>query len=420
MSGLSFLAFIAVIGLSMNFLDFGASKAVGRSFTSPPGTLIVSTQFENQPVPGVSVSIFKAFTAADKRQQPPTLLEQKFTDQDGKATFSISINGLETAYMVVESPSFIKHIGDVYVPSGNTYTKSITLKKPQDGGTVNTGILVFTFYDEKSLARLMPKVTFYSKNDPPQSPLVRYPGSDGVLSLTFQHEIRRVVIDGTPFYLGVFPSGILSGIQYDVELAGYEKISRGTTLTLGQITQSYTSLKSSANCQPITCPANSCGNIPDGCQGTLSCSCTGGKGCIGNICVTPCVKSTCSGLGIECGTADDGCQGTLSCGACTGNKECRAGRCVSSCRPKTCSELKVRCGATDNGCGAQIGCGECVGTGSGCCSAADTNCNGKIDGWEMFDALQGLTNTANLPHDIIPDILFNWITESCSGFYPIY
>ena len=76
------------------------------------------------------------------------------------------------------------------------------------------------------------------------------------------------------------------------------------------------------------CRPNECGNVPDGCGGTLACA----------ACCVP--RTQCNG---QCGNVSDGCGGTLSCGAC--------------CTPRT--QCNGQCGNVDNGCGGSLWCGEC-------------------------------------------------------------
>lgn len=78
-------------------------------------------------------------------------------------------------------------------------------------------------------------------------------------------------------------------------------------------------------CVPkTTCDANVCGQVDDGCGGTLDCGQP----------LTECPAGA-------CGQVDDGCGGALSCG-----------------EAKTCESLG--CGVHDNGCGEQIDCGACL------------------------------------------------------------
>ena len=91
------------------------------------------------------------------------------------------------------------------------------------------------------------------------------------------------------------------------------------------------------SCTPITCGANQCEVIDDGCGGTVDCGACSGTGVCGletpNECATPdmCVPESsgtlCAAQALtECGTTTvvDRCGATrnLDCGACTGNEQC--------------------------------------------------------------------------------------------------
>jgi hypothetical protein len=65
-----------------------------------------------------------------------------------------------------------------------------------------------------------------------------------------------------------------------------------------------------------------------GYTGTLNCtqSCTFNT----SACVAPCTPYTCIGLGYICGNLSDGCGGTLACGNCSIDQNCTNGQCVAS------------------------------------------------------------------------------------------
>jgi hypothetical protein len=81
-----------------------------------------------------------------------------------------------------------------------------------------------------------------------------------------------------------------------------------------------------AACTPTTCAAQgkNCGEIPNGCGGTLPCGdCTGIDSCGGggtaNVCgAGTCTPTTCLAEGKDCGVISDGCAATLPCGDCAG------------------------------------------------------------------------------------------------------
>ncbi len=131
-----------------------------------------------------------------------------------------------------------------------------------------------------------------------------------------------------------------------------------------------------------------CGPMPDNCGGTFQCpSCGAGKKCVSGKCV--CAPTTCIQLGLNCGQADDGCGGTLKCGNCQGVQTCGGGGIpnVCGCTRKTCEGLAKNCGTVGDGCGGTLKCGTCTqpltcggaGTANLCGQpAADKVCSG---GW---------------------------------------
>jgi hypothetical protein len=121
-------------------------------------------------------------------------------------------------------------------------------------------------------------------------------------------------------------------------------------------------------CTPTTCAAAgaTCGTIPDGCGGTLSCGpCTApqtcGGGGIANVC--GCTPTTCAAQGATCGTISNTCGGTLPCGSCD------AGACLICTDDHTCASIctggRVCCGG--GACGLADGTPGCAGD-ADCCS----------------------------------------------------
>ncbi len=122
-------------------------------------------------------------------------------------------------------------------------------------------------------------------------------------------------------------------------------------------------------CVPQTCASAgaTCGELPDGCGGVLTCgACGAGESCGGggtaNACGPgTCSPKTCAGLAAECGQVSDGCAAVLSCGTCStgtcgGGGPNRCGTCV----PKNCADLQKNCGLVDDGCGGKVSCGTCT------------------------------------------------------------
>lgn len=122
-------------------------------------------------------------------------------------------------------------------------------------------------------------------------------------------------------------------------------------------------------CTPATtCPAHvDCGDVPDGCGGTLYCGAcfapmTCGGGGAANVCgCTPLVA--CPG-GDNCGTVPDGCGGIVACGTCTAPQTCGGGGTgnVCGCTPLAACPPGDVCGTVPNGCGGTVACGTCSGT----------------------------------------------------------
>jgi hypothetical protein len=136
-------------------------------------------------------------------------------------------------------------------------------------------------------------------------------------------------------------------------------------------------------CTPKTCAGEGkdCGTMPDGCGGpTLDCSqgksCPAGQTCGGggmNKCGTgSCTPVTCDSLKLNCGDISNGCSGTIHCGDCTLPETCGGGGVenVCGCKPTTCDALGKHCGMASDGCGHMLDCGSCT---------APETCGGGID-----------------------------------------
>ena len=101
---------------------------------------------------------------------------------------------------------------------------------------------------------------------------------------------------------------------------------------------------------------------------TTTAECPPGLGCdpARGLCVRDvdlpdagCTPLTCATVRAECGELDDGCGGTLSCGTCTAPETCGGDGSpnICGCTPRECRPLD--CGVQDNGCGALMDCGGC-------------------------------------------------------------
>ncbi len=132
--------------------------------------------------------------------------------------------------------------------------------------------------------------------------------------------------------------------------------------------------------QACTMHGIQCGEVTDGCDGTLQCGlCGAGTECIAGHCAAEsCTVKTmgqaCGGSGVNCGAVSDGCSGQINCGTCAPGQECKAGNCVvESCTMQTCAGAGAACGGIGDGCGGQLNCGTCPPTDeciAGACVAA--------------------------------------------------
>ncbi|HEX2731514.1 MAG TPA: hypothetical protein VHM70_07920 [Polyangiaceae bacterium] len=119
-------------------------------------------------------------------------------------------------------------------------------------------------------------------------------------------------------------------------------------------------------CTPIGECTGRCGAVPDGCGGTLQCSCPDGEICLpSGMCTgTDCTPSTCDAQDAECGSVADGCGGVIPCGPCPEGQVCglvERNKCadIPNCPAITCEDADVECGVIGDGCGGQVTCGPC-------------------------------------------------------------
>ena len=168
--------------------------------------------------------------------------------------------------------------------------------------------------------------------------------------------------------------------QYPNECTG------STTLTPQEKLLEYmlfdlTSCVTPPTCTPLTCAAfpGKCGVQGDGCGGvTADCgTCTAPATCGGggtpSVCGYPdggtCNPTTCTKLGFNCGQVGDGCGGTLNCGTCTSPDTCGGGGKPNvcgypdaGCTPITCAAFpSTTCGEQGDGCGGHtVFCNPCT------------------------------------------------------------
>ncbi len=137
-------------------------------------------------------------------------------------------------------------------------------------------------------------------------------------------------------------------------------------------------------CVPQKCTTSVCGKVGDGCGGTLDCApctcvpqkCTTsmcgqvGDGCGGTLdCQPCCVPRTCDPN--SCGIIPDGCGGTIDCGSC--------------CVPNKCST--TMCGTFPDGCGGTLDCGPCCSPWT-CDDYCPPDANGKQECTSTNDGLR--------------------------------
>jgi hypothetical protein len=205
---------------------------------------------------------------------------------------------------------------------------------------------------------------------------------------------RALLIGGSEGYPGskrveVFDPGTVTWTSL-TQLQSYRDKPEAVLLLDGRVLIAGATNSSSAElyqleCTPAVCPAASCGAMPDGCGGTLSCgTCADGQVCASNVC---CAPTTCAAAGLTCGTLSDGCGGVLSCGACGTGQVCRAGAC---CTLLACA-AGTTCGSIADGCGGTVTCGTCP---------AGQACTGNtcvVDpGMATYDASLGVPRCAQL------------------------
>jgi hypothetical protein len=106
------------------------------------------------------------------------------------------------------------------------------------------------------------------------------------------------------------------------------------------------------------------------------------------VCCTP---TTCAALGKNCGEISDGCGGTLNCGTCSAPQSCGGGGAANACgcTPTTCAAQHATCGSISDGCGGDLTCGTCPAapvcqtatcSGGTCVTAADPARDGESCG----------------------------------------
>ncbi len=105
-------------------------------------------------------------------------------------------------------------------------------------------------------------------------------------------------------------------------------------------------------CEPVEC-AGLCGQVTNQCGNAANCACGIIEDCVEGLCL--CERDTCESRGRRCGTIQT-CGETVVCGICADGWECDEGQCVceptNSCaaNPGFCGELETGCGTVVCGC----------------------------------------------------------------------
>jgi hypothetical protein len=184
----------------------------------------------------------------------------------------------------------------------------------------------------------------------------------------------------SPFSSATFPGHCTDALANNGVLTNQEKILLYMLFDLGACVGDEP--EAPPPCEPAECPNdNSCGTLPDGCGGQLTCGCDGGEACVNNQCIVPgCVPTTCDEENTICSSISDGCGEVLVCDCpvctpltqqaacdgvpcgtvsdgCSGTHLCS--QCSDSCVPLTACPSQFDCGVISDGCDGTLNCGTC-------------------------------------------------------------
>jgi len=150
-----------------------------------------------------------------------------------------------------------------------------------------------------------------------------------------------------------------------------------------------------SDCTPTTCAeaGGNCGELPDGCGGTVACgTCSGGENCGGggpNVCgVNTCSPTTCPLSGFECGIISNNCDNVLDCGTCERPEICgiggrpnicslppsESGMCADECLRQPDAFCCLECGCQQQGCNPVCSDGFFWDCEQQCCFSSDSGC----------------------------------------------
>ncbi len=156
----------------------------------------------------------------------------------------------------------------------------------------------------------------------------------------------------------VFPSYCEGDLTTQEKVLLYMLFDLGACVT--------TEIPEPPDCEPVGDCTGRCGTIPDGCGGTLDCTCPEGEICLpGGVCGdTTCTPTTCEEQDAECGPIADGCGGSIDCGPCPEGQVCgleEPNQCadIPDCPPLDCEDQDAECGVLGDGCGGTVDCGPC-------------------------------------------------------------
>jgi stigma-specific protein Stig1 len=153
-------------------------------------------------------------------------------------------------------------------------------------------------------------------------------------------------------------------------------------------------------CVPTTCAASgaTCGSLPDGCGGSLSCgTCSAGETCSNNVCTSSadaslscssnadcaagqtCINGVCTGQALDAGPAPDSGQDATGCSSnsdCAAGETCVNGVCTSGADAAVCAAGTIDCnGVCANVSSDPQNCGACAHA----CAAGHTCTNGACN-----------------------------------------
>lgn len=170
----------------------------------------------------------------------------------------------------------------------------------------------------------------------------------------------HVVASAGGYKNSVFPNHCTGNLTAQEKTLLYMLFDLGACVT--------TDLPEPPTCTAVTDCTGRCGTLPNGCGGTLACTCQDEELCMaGGVCGIPeCVPTTCEDEGATCGVMANGCGGILNCGECDEGQVCgivTANQCTNTCTPNDEDDAcEGKCGFVSDGCGGVHECPGCDGS----------------------------------------------------------